>query len=250
MSDDSADKRAVAAHPESFSGRAHSRWTSWTQADPDPMCFRSCIVDTQHRRAVAHAAAKLSELQIRSSALSTWCRDEVLRRVLMDVANELRDKGALDEAECFIDATFVMAKGGGAQIGPTKRRFGRVEGFKWSLEGLGSQSRTRILHRDEHALRAGFSPPDQQFSQSLAHATHRSIPLINKLRITCCSCTRSPSIAGSVSASSVRTETRFLSLSPRLHAIASNSVSLLSNRSCRGGAFLSSARLRLMSSIA
>src|SRR5207302_498730 len=51
----------------------------------------------------------------------TWCRDEVLRRVLMDVANELRDKGALDEAECFIDATFVMAKGGGAGIGPTKR---------------------------------------------------------------------------------------------------------------------------------
>src|SRR5213075_1503598 len=49
----------------------------------------------------------------------TWCRDEVLRRVLMDVANELRDKGALDEAECFIDATFVMAKGGGAGIGPT-----------------------------------------------------------------------------------------------------------------------------------
>src|SRR5262249_44153755 len=31
----------------------------------------------------------------------TWCRDEVLRRVLMDVANELRDKGALDEAECY-----------------------------------------------------------------------------------------------------------------------------------------------------
>src|SRR5207248_2176018 len=51
----------------------------------------------------------------------TWCRDEVLRRVLMDVANELRDKGALDEAECFIDATFVTAKGGGAGIGPTKR---------------------------------------------------------------------------------------------------------------------------------
>src|SRR5436305_3897496 len=50
-----------------------------------------------------------------------FCRDEFLRRVLMDVANGLRDKGALDEAECFIDATFVMAKGGGAGIGPTKR---------------------------------------------------------------------------------------------------------------------------------
>jgi hypothetical protein len=44
----------------------------------------------------------------------TWCRNEVLRRVLMDVANELRGKGALDEAECFIDATFVMSKGDGA----------------------------------------------------------------------------------------------------------------------------------------
>src|SRR5262249_6544927 len=38
-----------------------------------------------------------------------------------DVANELRDRGALDEEECFIDATFVMAKGGGAEIGATKR---------------------------------------------------------------------------------------------------------------------------------
>src|SRR4029077_12956845 len=39
----------------------------------------------------------------------TWCCHEILRRVLTDVANELRDKGALDEEECFIDATFVMA---------------------------------------------------------------------------------------------------------------------------------------------
>jgi transposase len=51
----------------------------------------------------------------------TWCRDEVLRRVLTDVANELRDRGALNEEECFIDATFVMAKGGGLEIGATKR---------------------------------------------------------------------------------------------------------------------------------
>jgi transposase len=32
----------------------------------------------------------------------TWCSNEILRRVLTDVANELRDKGALDEEECFI----------------------------------------------------------------------------------------------------------------------------------------------------
>ena len=51
----------------------------------------------------------------------TWCCHEILRLVLTDVANELRENGALDEEECFIDATFVMAKGGGSEIGPTKR---------------------------------------------------------------------------------------------------------------------------------
>ena len=51
----------------------------------------------------------------------TWCRNETLRNVLTDVANELRDSGGLDEQECFIDATFAMAKGGGAEIGPTRR---------------------------------------------------------------------------------------------------------------------------------
>ena len=56
-----------------------------------------------------------------SSSPTFWCRDEVLRRVLTDVANELRDRGALNEEECFIDATFVMAKGGGLEIGATKR---------------------------------------------------------------------------------------------------------------------------------
>jgi hypothetical protein len=70
---------------------------------------------------MAHAAAELPELQNCASALSDLGRDEVLRRVLTDVANELRDRGALNEEECFIDATFVMAKGGGSEIGTTKR---------------------------------------------------------------------------------------------------------------------------------
>ena len=38
------------------------------------------------------------------------CHSEVLRQALTDVANELRDKGVLDEEESFIDATFAMAK--------------------------------------------------------------------------------------------------------------------------------------------
>jgi transposase len=50
-----------------------------------------------------------------------WCHSEVLRRVLTDIANELRTRGVLDEEESFIDATFAMAKGGGADVGPKKR---------------------------------------------------------------------------------------------------------------------------------
>ena len=50
-----------------------------------------------------------------------WCREEVLRKVLTDLANTLRAEGEIDESECFIDATFSSAKGGGEEIGPTRR---------------------------------------------------------------------------------------------------------------------------------
>jgi transposase len=50
-----------------------------------------------------------------------WCQQEVLRAILADLANALREQGAIDERECFIDATFASAKGGGDEIGPTKR---------------------------------------------------------------------------------------------------------------------------------
>jgi hypothetical protein len=50
-----------------------------------------------------------------------WCRSEVLRNVLVELANTLRAEGALDESECFIDATFAPAKGGGDEVGKTKR---------------------------------------------------------------------------------------------------------------------------------
>jgi len=50
-----------------------------------------------------------------------WCDQEILREVLTDLANELRERGAIDEREAFIDAMFASAKGGGEDIGPTKR---------------------------------------------------------------------------------------------------------------------------------
>jgi transposase len=50
-----------------------------------------------------------------------WCRQAVLRDLLVDLANELRAQDVLDESECFIDAMFTTAKGGGEDIGNTKR---------------------------------------------------------------------------------------------------------------------------------
>jgi transposase len=50
-----------------------------------------------------------------------WCREETLRKVLTDLANTLREEGEIDDSECFIDATFAWAKGGGEEIGPTRR---------------------------------------------------------------------------------------------------------------------------------
>ena len=42
-----------------------------------------------------------------------WCEREVLREILTQLANTLREEGALDERERFIDATCASAKGGG-----------------------------------------------------------------------------------------------------------------------------------------
>jgi len=50
-----------------------------------------------------------------------WGEQQVLRQILTDLANAIRDEGLIDERKAFIDATFASAKGGGAEIGPTKR---------------------------------------------------------------------------------------------------------------------------------
>lgn len=51
----------------------------------------------------------------------SWCKNNVIRDIMIDLANDLRDQNVIDETECFIDATFACAKGGGDEIGPTKR---------------------------------------------------------------------------------------------------------------------------------
>lgn len=49
-----------------------------------------------------------------------WAQQEILRDILIDLANELRDEDVLDTSECYIDATFANGRGGGLEIGNTK----------------------------------------------------------------------------------------------------------------------------------
>jgi transposase len=51
----------------------------------------------------------------------TWCHNEVIRAALTDLVNALREAGAIEESECYIDATFASAKCGGEQIGLIRR---------------------------------------------------------------------------------------------------------------------------------
>lgn len=46
-----------------------------------------------------------------------WAQQEVLRDILVDLANELRDQDLLDTSECYIDATLANGRGGGLEIG-------------------------------------------------------------------------------------------------------------------------------------
>ena len=49
------------------------------------------------------------------------CQQAVLREGLTQLANTLREEGAIDERESFLDATFAAATGGGDEVGLTKR---------------------------------------------------------------------------------------------------------------------------------
>jgi len=50
-----------------------------------------------------------------------WCESEVIRAALTELANVFREEGSMHESERYIDAKFASAKGGGDEIGPTRR---------------------------------------------------------------------------------------------------------------------------------
>ena len=82
----------------------------------------------------------------------TWCRQEVLRDILVDVANTLRARGGVDESERFIDAMFAAAKGGGSEVGKTKRGKGPQIIGNVDREGLPLSVSTHAANHHEVSL--------------------------------------------------------------------------------------------------
>ena len=81
-------------------------------------------MDSEHRCAVAHAAAGRSQDKTGHRRFQPWCAREALREILTQLAKTVREEGAIDERESFIDATVAAAKGGGEGLGPTRRGTG------------------------------------------------------------------------------------------------------------------------------
>lgn len=66
-----------------------------------------------------------------------WVHSGVMEQILRALAEDLHQRGKLDLSECFIDGTFVLAKGGiRAGVGKTKR--GKGSKVKAVADGLGS----------------------------------------------------------------------------------------------------------------
>lgn len=64
------ERCALGTDPGTLSGGESSRRSPGPQADSFAQSARRCTVDTEHRCAMAHVAAVLSELQNRASAFS------------------------------------------------------------------------------------------------------------------------------------------------------------------------------------
>lgn len=53
--------------------------------------------------------------------LKVWSQSRAFRAVLARVIRQLVELGRIDMEECFVDATFAAAKGGGASVGLTRK---------------------------------------------------------------------------------------------------------------------------------
>jgi transposase len=87
-----------------------------------------------------------------------WVREGTLRKVLEALAEDLRTRGELDLSECFIDATFIVAKKGGSEW---ERPSGAKVRSSWRWQTalvFLSPSTRRLLRRMKSPLSEKLSP--------------------------------------------------------------------------------------------
>jgi transposase len=86
-----------------------------------------------------------------------WVREGILRKVLEALAEDLRVRGELDLSECFIDATFIVAKKGDSEW---ERPSGAKARSSWRWQTalvFLSPSTRRLLRRMKSPLSAKLS---------------------------------------------------------------------------------------------
>lgn len=86
-----------------------------------------------------------------------WVREGVFQGVLEALAHDLEARGEIDLSECYVDATFVIAKKGGPRVGKTKRGKGSKIMAVADATGAGIACTLRLLARMRSPLYARLS---------------------------------------------------------------------------------------------
>jgi transposase len=92
-----------------------------------------------------------------------WVGEGVFEEILAVLAGDLKERGALDLSECFIDGTFVSAKKGG-QVWDPRNEAKAAKSWQWqtALVFL-SPSTLALLHRRRSPLLTLYSPSGLQW---------------------------------------------------------------------------------------
>lgn len=111
----------MGTHSGTFSGGAHPGRPSRSQAGAG-LAILEAVLWILSTRAQWHVLPPCyPNYKPVHRRIQQWCERGILRDILTQLANTLREEEAIDERESFIDATFASAKGGGDGIGPTRR---------------------------------------------------------------------------------------------------------------------------------
>ena len=159
--------------------KAYSRWACWTQADPDPSCVGSGTVDSNTGAQWHMLPQSYPNYKTVHRRFQTWCCNEILRLVLTDVANELRENGALDEEEMLHRCDVRYGQRWRGRNLPTKRGKGMKIMAIVDRHGLPLSVSTHAANH--HEVRRG---------QCACHQ-HAGFRQSNLRRLQCDACARS-----------------------------------------------------------